>query len=666
MTATSRTRRLVTGAIGVALCGGLAASPVLQGQGRPAPPPPPPPRDAVAAPAPPPVGTAEVAGTVVAADSGRPVRRATVRLTNSTPGAQGIRTVVNGVVQGGPLVQTTDDQGFFRFQQLQAGEYTLTASKPGYLPAIYGQKRPGSGTPGTPISLVASQRLEKLSVAIPRGSVLTGTIVDDAGEPAFGVQIRALKYVMRNGARVLEQAALGVSDDRGMYRIPALAPGQYVIMATPRDDAGVSPDLASAMNFRAVEAVRAGVAANYVEMSIVPPGTPGERGSDSSPASGYAPVYYPGATMANAATPVALGLAEERGGLDLRLELAPLGRVAGVVTSADGRPLTGVQVILEDATQALPGIGTRASRIAADGTFAFNDVPPGRYMVTARLGGRVQFSANAAGGSVTRILVSPTTSAGSGFSPVPPSPPLPPERGGSQEAPMWASAEATVIDGSAPVMLTLVLQPSLSVTGRIEFSSASAPPTDLSRVRVGLTSSTGGRPGESAIGQMTADRDFKIPGVVPGKYRPVVLGLPGWVPKSLEVGGRDVLDFPLDVTDSDIAGAVLTMVEEMGTLSGTLQDSSGRPTANYTVIVAPDDPRFWTPQSRRIQATRPSTDGRYTFRNLPAGAYRLVALDDVEPESWFDPEFLRQIVPASIAVTIGERQTTVQDVRISR
>jgi hypothetical protein len=216
------------------------------------------------------------------------------------------------------------------------------------------------------------------------------------------------------------------------------------------------------------------------------------------------------------------------------------------------------------------------------------------------------------------------------------------------------------------VTVTLALQPALTVAGRIEFVGASAPPRDLSRVGVGLTSSVGGRPAESAIGQITAGRDFNIPGVVPGNYRPMVLGLPGWVAKSLEVGGRDVLDFPLEVTDNDVAGAVLTMVEDLGTLSGTLQDSSGRPTANYTVIVAPEDPRFWTPQSRRIQSTRPSTDGRYVFRNLPAGAYRLVALDDVEPESWFDPEFLRQLVPASIAVTIGERQTTVQDVRISR
>ncbi len=625
---------------------------VQQGGGRPAPPrdlPPP----AASAPA---ALTGELAGVVVSADSGRPVRRATVRLGRAAGGPQAPPLV-------GPLVQTTDDEGAFRFKELPAGEYTLTASKPGYLPSTYGQRRPGSGTPGTPISLAANQRLEKLSVPMPRGSVLTGTIVDDAGEAAFGVQVRAMKYVMRNGARVLEQAALDVTDDRGMYRIPALTPGQYVIVATPRDDAGVMVELASAMNFRAIEAVRAGAAdgAAYSDQFVVRPAAPGERPVDSGPASGYAPVYYPGSTQASAASAIALGLAEERSGLDLRLELLPLGRIEGTVVAADGRSLAGVEVILEDAAQSLPGIGTRAARLMPDGKFTFAGVVPGQYTIKARTGGRVQMMLNAPGRGPVQVMMTTTdvrADGGRGGGPGDP--------GRTEESPMWASAEATVVDGTAPVSVTLVLQPALSVSGRIEFAGPNAPPADLARVRVGLTSSASGRPGESAIGQMTSGRDFRIPGVVPGRYRPVVLGLPGWVPKSFELAGRDLLDVPLDVSDADLAGAVLTMVDQMGSLSGTLQDASGRPTAGYTVIVAPEDPRFWTPHSRRIQATRPATDGRFLFRNLPAGSYRLVALEDVEQEAWFDPDFLRQAIAASIGVTIGERDTTVQDVRISR
>ncbi len=619
----------------------------------------PPPRDAVAAPAPV-EGTAEIAGVVVSADGGRPVRRATVRLApgtgpaNSRPLGPGAYATAVSVERGaGPLTATTDDAGAFRFEKLPAGQYTLSAAKSGYLTATYGQKRPGSSTPGTPVSLSAGQRLDKLSIPIPRGSVLAGTIVDDAGEPAYGVQVRAFKYVMRGGVRVLEQAGIASSDDRGAYRIPVLTAGDYVIVATPRDDAIPVGEMSSAISFRAVEAVRVGgLAEQFVFSPPPPPGSP-----ESVPGSGYAPVYYPGTTVATAATSVELGWSEERAGLDLRLELVPLGRVAGIVTTPDGRSPAGIEVFLEPAAKVLPGIGHRTARVLADGSFVFNGVAPGTYKLHARSGGRLQVMTDEAGNNTVRVTR--TMSAPVGLEPLPGGPPP------QDESPVWASGEVTVADGTAPVSVVLSLQPALSVTGRIEFAGSSAP-ADLARVRIGVTAAAGGRPGESAMGQVTSGREFRVTGVVPGRYRPLVLGLPGWVAKSLEINGRDVLDSALEITERDIAGAVLTLVPELGTLSGTLQDASGRPTASYTVIVAPADPQYWMPQSRRIQATRPATDGRFTFRNLPAGDYRLVAIDDVEPESWFDPEFLRQLVPASVAVVITESGTTVQNVRVAR
>ena len=47
------------------------------------------------------------------------------------------------------------------------------------------------------------------------------------------VTVRAYKWVMKSGERTLVDMASGVTDDRGIYRIPALLPGEYVAGVIP-------------------------------------------------------------------------------------------------------------------------------------------------------------------------------------------------------------------------------------------------------------------------------------------------------------------------------------------------------------------------------------------------------------------------------------------------
>jgi hypothetical protein len=64
-------------------------------------------------------------------------------------------------------------------------------------------------------------------------------------------------------------------------------------------------------------------------------------------------------------------------------------------------------------------------------------------------------------------------------------------------------------------------------------------------------------------------------------------------------------------------------------------------------------------------AARPGTDGRFSFRNLPAGSYRLTAVTDVEPGEWFNPDFLSQLGAASIPLTLADGERKVQDIRLA-
>ena len=77
------------------------------------------------------------------------------------------------------------------------------------------------------------------------------------------------------------------------------------------------------------------------------------------------------------------------------------------------------------------------------------------------------------------------------------------------------------------------------------------------------------------------------------------------------------------------------------------------------------DERTWFAQSRAIAQTRPANDGVFSVRGLPAGEYFLAALTDVERDEWFDPAFLRQLVPAAMKVTLADGEKKTQDIRIT-
>ena len=94
-----------------------------------------------------PQGTAVIAGRVLTADTGRPVKRA--------------RVAVSGGGRGGRTA-TTDDQGRYRIDELGAGNYTVTASKTGFVDAVFGQRRPLQ--PGTPVT-VAEARPSPTSIS---------------------------------------------------------------------------------------------------------------------------------------------------------------------------------------------------------------------------------------------------------------------------------------------------------------------------------------------------------------------------------------------------------------------------------------------------------------------------------------------------------------------
>jgi hypothetical protein len=505
-------------------------------------------------------------------------------------------------------------------------------------------------------------------------------VVNEHGEPAPGTQVRALRYAMQTGERSLSFAGQDVTDDRGIYRIYSLQPGDYVLSAVPRnlnpatdlrqllmsqasalqESLGQMPGRGGVMLGNLTAMANAPGAQQAIQQLAEQLGIP--EGSQSA---AYAPVYYPGtATPLNAAT-ISLGIAEERSGVDFQLQLVPTARIEGSVVSQDGTVPQNVQLTLvatgSGGLPVEPQPGTSVTRLDGNGRFVFRDVTPGQYSLQARAAVR-RPDAEARGGGP----------AGRGGGPVPP----------NQIAQiLWASSDIAV-SGRDIGDVQLVLQPGMTVSGRIEFrgSSAAAPSPANVRVTLSPRGQPAGFGGPMPVAVVDEFGRFTMTGVPPGRYSVsagVNVGGRGggassggstvsWTLSAALVDGRDALDFPLEVAPHEnVRDAVVTFVDRTQDISGRIQDAAGRPTADFTIIVFPSDSRYWLPRARRIAATRPGTDGSFSVRGVPAGDYRLTAVTDVEPGEWFDPNFLSQLVSASIPLTLREGEKKVQDIKVA-
>src|SRR5687768_14057382 len=197
----------------------------------------PPPRDAQAPAA---VGTAIIRGRVVELGTGVPVRRVQV-VARAGEAANQSHTVM------------ADDSGRFELTKLPAGRYQLSAAKGGFVTLQHGQRRPLE--PGRPLVVANGQTLTDINFTLPRGSVISGRVVDPFGDTVTGasVQVHAYRYV--NGRRQLTMAGSGApTDDRGQFRIFGLLPGDYYVSAGPPGElASAMNALASGGNFAAVQ-----------------------------------------------------------------------------------------------------------------------------------------------------------------------------------------------------------------------------------------------------------------------------------------------------------------------------------------------------------------------------------------------------------------------------
>lgn len=151
-----------------------------------------------------------ITGRVVA--DGQPVANATVVVSRLNPSGRS-RTV------------PTDDEGRFEIKGLEPGLFRINVNAPSYVP-------PSSDIPdGQELHRIG----ESVTINLKRGGVITGKVLNAAGEPVVAVRVRAIMIRDANNKKKSLSGIYGLverpSDDRGIYRLYGLQPGTYIVSA---------------------------------------------------------------------------------------------------------------------------------------------------------------------------------------------------------------------------------------------------------------------------------------------------------------------------------------------------------------------------------------------------------------------------------------------------
>jgi hypothetical protein len=475
---------------------------------------------------------------------------------------------------------------------------------------------------------------------VARGAVITGTVADLNGRPAQNVRISLLQYRMNLGERQLVNAPISgpaLTDDRGVYRVYGLLPGEYILGAVPV----------------ALDALPIGTsdvqwAQQQIRQSQTEPAPSASRPSPApQPAAmpqavQYARVFYPGTPDPSGALAITLKAGEERAGVDFVLQYVPSAHVEGTVVGPDGRPRSRPQITVTQ--PGVPGnVSIGVNWDEANGRFTINGLPPGQYRLTAR----------------SNMMPAPVG-------------PLPSAAGSLSS--LWGMTDLT-LTGTDVSGVTIALRPSLTMTGRMNFESTSQPPEDASNVRILVAPVTNADAGAPAMGTGASDGTFSLPGIVPGRHRlsatgPTLARIGGppatWLLMSAILNGRDISDRPFDVAPEDsLQNVVLTWSDQPAEISGKLLDASGLPVTDYTVVLFTTDRTFWGLQSRRTLRFPPGPEGQFHFQGLLPGEYYISAVTAVEPEDFADPAFFEQLVNASIKITVTAGEKKVQELRLA-
>jgi hypothetical protein len=549
----------------------------------------------------------EITGVVINSISRDPVPHCHLTPTLNVRGGFGNRpNVGNRQFPAQASEFDCDARGHFTVSVPSAGTWHLVASARGFVSAAYDEHPPFSSG----IVLTAEAPTADLEFRLSPEASIVGQVVDEAGEPVRNAQIMLQNVPpptpggpqpvggTRGGAR---------TDDRGMYELPNLAPGDYrlSVHAQPWYAANPQP-----------------IRANDTDTNSL----------DPSLDFAYPVTWFPGVGDPALAETIALHAGDTRQAdfhmvpipsIHMRILVPPRASNGPNTPPIPAFPL--IQQISPGAGQNFVQVTTRYDQ--QSGQVDVGGLTPGMYQV--RLAGPNQEAHSAVvevGANSTRTL-----------------------------------------DLNAPSRDMARIQ--LHFDGVPDVDSDSRPErnggvqvtligTDTRRGSVFSDNSQGGGMtfGRRDQRDPNADRTLEVP---PGRYEVVLQGRPnffltGLTAKGAEAAGRYVT---VGAGDSTL---IVHVASGRASLSG-IATLEGKPCVGAMILLVPitiEDPNSIT----ILRQDQTNTDGSYDLANILPGQYILVAIDHGWHINWGDPSTLRRYLMQGVPVDLKSSAIMKQNI----
>jgi protocatechuate 3,4-dioxygenase beta subunit len=346
--------------------------------------------------------------------------------------------------------------------------------------------------------------------------------------------------------------------------------------------------------------------------------------TDGTPSAPFTTTYYPSAASTGAASVIDVAAGQDLAGVDIHLLRTAPGTARGLTVSGVviGMPENDrASVTLRFGESAGQSYNMRSMITEADGTFKFTGMQPGYYAVAASY----------TEGKTTL-----------------------------QSHPVEFHLESADETG-----LQLTLAPGEELTGKLEFTG-DAPAGESAKHTVRLESAGQGNPfqqGAPPAAEVAPDGSFRISGISPGKFKPVVDPMPeNAYLKEVALDNKSVPDDILDFTQR-VGGSRLKIIVSRngGRISGRVLDKDGQPAVGLVVV-------FLARDAKHMDEENPARalNGKYEFKSTRPGKYRLIALDVAELMSAFNmdgdnEEVMQRVFESAEEIEVKEGDAISKD-----